>query len=174
MEFTEENLNLLHKIRPPNLEDAGLEDCALPPDSIHQAFLKAATAVGSRAATILAGKDDISDASTCVDDPWGEIPAPKDDLVGIEPEIKPPGPCATVKGGGLVGNGESTKDVVVVGERNEEDEVVVVDGGECGEGGDCVDGLRGLEIKEKDEERENDDEHGEKKPTLVEGYFFNP
>ncbi|KAL9232083.1 hypothetical protein vseg_007229 [Gypsophila vaccaria] len=35
-------------IKPPKLEDAGLEDCALPIHSIHQAFLLAASAVSSR------------------------------------------------------------------------------------------------------------------------------
>nr|KAJ0214318.1 hypothetical protein LSAT_V11C400219520 [Lactuca sativa] len=35
--------SLLDKIKPPLLEDAGLEDCALPSDSIQEAFPKAAT-----------------------------------------------------------------------------------------------------------------------------------
>ncbi|KAL7607022.1 hypothetical protein Lser_V15G20018 [Lactuca serriola] len=34
--------SLLDKIKPPLLEDAGLEDCALPSDSIQEAFPKAA------------------------------------------------------------------------------------------------------------------------------------
>lgn len=33
-----------HEILPPRLEDAGLEDCALPLESIQEAFLKAAAA----------------------------------------------------------------------------------------------------------------------------------
>ncbi|GAA0149271.1 hypothetical protein LIER_08495 [Lithospermum erythrorhizon] len=40
MESTEEAS--FHKVQPPRLEDAGLEDCALPPEAIHEAFLKAA------------------------------------------------------------------------------------------------------------------------------------
>ncbi|KAK2988440.1 hypothetical protein RJ640_022277 [Escallonia rubra] len=48
MEATAEAVaGLLEKIRPPRLEDAGLEDCVLPPESIKEAFLKAATAVKS-------------------------------------------------------------------------------------------------------------------------------
>nr|KAJ0205380.1 hypothetical protein LSAT_V11C500276620 [Lactuca sativa] len=39
--------SLLDKINPPLLEDVGLEDCALHPDSIQEAFLKAATAFRS-------------------------------------------------------------------------------------------------------------------------------
>ncbi|KAL7607021.1 hypothetical protein Lser_V15G20019 [Lactuca serriola] len=34
--------SLLDKIKPSLLEDEGLEDCALPPDSIQEVFLKAA------------------------------------------------------------------------------------------------------------------------------------
>ncbi|KAK4761098.1 hypothetical protein SAY87_005991 [Trapa incisa] len=37
----------MDEVLPPRLEDAGLEDCALPVESIHEAFLKAAIAVGS-------------------------------------------------------------------------------------------------------------------------------
>ncbi|XP_074572546.1 uncharacterized protein LOC141829034 [Curcuma longa] len=42
----EENGSVLREgaasIRPPRLEDAGLEDCALPPESIMEAFARAA------------------------------------------------------------------------------------------------------------------------------------
>ncbi|XP_022714983.1 uncharacterized protein LOC111274531 [Durio zibethinus] len=63
-------MGLLEKILPPRLEDAGLEDCALPPDSIHEAFLKAASAVKSRAATFFHsdGEDEVGTA--CVDYPF--------------------------------------------------------------------------------------------------------
>ncbi|GMQ08640.1 hypothetical protein CsSME_00052274 [Camellia sinensis var. sinensis] len=59
MEATREVEDLLDKIRPPRLEDAGLEDSALPPESIHEAFLKAASVVGSRAASISSTDDDL-------------------------------------------------------------------------------------------------------------------
>ena len=62
---------LLDKILPPRLEDAGLEDCALPPNSIQEAFLRVATTVKSRASSIFTTDDD---------------------------EGAPHGPCATEKG----------------------------------------------------------------------------
>ncbi|XP_031388302.1 uncharacterized protein LOC116201273 [Punica granatum] len=52
---------VLAEILPPRLEDAGLEDCALPLDSIHEAFLKAATAVGSRGGGAFASDDEDDD-----------------------------------------------------------------------------------------------------------------
>ncbi|KAG6502512.1 uncharacterized protein LOC121983850 [Zingiber officinale] len=43
---SEENGSVLREgvasVRPPRLEDAGLEDCALPPESIMEAFARAA------------------------------------------------------------------------------------------------------------------------------------
>lgn len=172
MESTGEDLSLLTKIRPPRLEDAGLEDCALPPDSIHQAFVKAAAAVSSRAASLLSGDDN----GGCVADPWPEKSTPSDALIGIAPEGGTPGPCATGKGGASVGEGDSTSDLL--GGRNEEevkkkDEVVVAGGEGGGEGGDCVDGLRGLEIKDNGE-KGNDEDDEDEKPTLVEGYILKP
>lgn len=173
MEAAGEDLGLLSKIRPPPLEDAGLEDCALPLDSIQEAFLKAAAAVGSRAASMFI--DDDADDRGCVNDPWTEKSPPSDALVGIAPESGVPGPCATEKGGALGGNVESGSDVKGArneGEMEKKDEVVVVGGGNGGDGGeDCVDGMRGLKIKEKAEEREDEDGEGDEKPTLVEGYF---
>ena len=84
MESTEKQPSLLQQIIPPRLEDAGLEDPALPPESIHEAFLKAAAAVKSR---LFSGEDD------CIDDPK---PSGEDvsDVVGvIEPENEEPGAC---------------------------------------------------------------------------------
>lgn len=75
MEATEDQR--FHQVLPPRLEDAGLEDCALPPDSIQEAFLKAAAAVKSRAAAILTSSDE--EGESCVEDPWpetGEFPGP--------------------------------------------------------------------------------------------------
>ncbi|KAE8674109.1 hypothetical protein F3Y22_tig00111769pilonHSYRG00409 [Hibiscus syriacus] len=54
-----ESTELLDKILAPCLEDAGLEDCALPPDSIHEAFLKAASAIKSRSKTIYFSDDEV-------------------------------------------------------------------------------------------------------------------
>lgn len=86
MESTENQSNLLHQIIPPRLEDAGLEDPALPPELIHEAFLKAAAAVKSGAASIFSGDD------ACIDDPTPEDDV-SDILDGIEPENEEPGPC---------------------------------------------------------------------------------
>jgi hypothetical protein len=108
MESTEKQPGLLQQIIPPRLEDAGLEDPALPPESIHEAFLKAAAAVKSRIFTS-SGEDD------CIDDPK---PAGEDasDVVGvIEPENEEPGACVD----GLQG---LEKDDVKEKEKSEEKE----------------------------------------------------
>lgn len=89
MEATEDQL--FHQVLPPRLEDAGLEDCALPPDSIQEAFLKAAAAVKSRAAAILTSSDE--EGESCVEDPWPETG-------------EFPGPCVENVGGGEEKNGE--------------------------------------------------------------------
>ncbi|CAO2815396.1 unnamed protein product [Amaranthus hypochondriacus] len=177
MEATAEDLNLLNKIIPPHIDDAGLEDCALPPHSIQEAFFKAASAVGSRASSIFS-----EDTGGCVTDPWPEKSVQSDSLLGIESESTPSEPCAVGKGVPSGKECESGSDVVVVGDRIEEDiekkdEVVVV--GDCEEGGDgkdCVDGLKGLKIKDKEEkyDEDDDDDDEKKKPTLIEGYFLNP
>ncbi|XP_042063665.1 uncharacterized protein LOC121807459 [Salvia splendens] len=83
------------------LEDAGLEDCSLPPDSIREAFWKAASAVRSIA----------SDEGGCVEDPWEES-----SYEG----------CVVEKGGGWT---EAAGDrVVVVGDAEEKvDDYVIWD-----------------------------------------------
>uniref|UniRef100_A0A1D1ZGY0 Ras-related protein Rab-4B n=1 Tax=Anthurium amnicola TaxID=1678845 RepID=A0A1D1ZGY0_9ARAE len=68
-----DGLGPLEAIRPPRLEDAGLEDSALPPEAIQEAFLKAASSVPSR--VINPGDDDEEDGR-CVEDPFpinGEV-----------------------------------------------------------------------------------------------------
>ncbi|GMH17676.1 hypothetical protein Nepgr_019517 [Nepenthes gracilis] len=155
MEASRERTDLFDKIRPPRLEDAGLEDCALPPDSIKEAFLRAATAVGYRAASILTpsqGDDDEEeDSGGCIRDPWPVKSAPSDVLVGIAPEVGPPGSCAAEKVDVLIGDGDlagdSVGDLRVGSEEEKKDEVVVMGPApEEGGIGDCVDGLRGLKI----------------------------
>ncbi|KAL1811399.1 hypothetical protein ACET3Z_021464 [Daucus carota] len=152
---------IFQKIRPPRLEDAGLEDCALPPDSIKEAFLKAASAVRSS----LLSQSDEEDESACVQDPWPCSGDSADALVGISPENSPPGSCAGRKGGKVP---DRLGDKVVGGVSDADvasDEVVgVVDvaEGEC-----CVDELKGMRIgekKKKDSAKESD------KPGLTEGY----
>ncbi|PON88447.1 hypothetical protein TorRG33x02_158130 [Trema orientale] len=170
----EQGGGILHHILPPRLEDAGLEDCALPPDSIKEAFLKAATAVKSRATSILTADEHDEEGSDgdCVKDPWP--PAAKErssDLVGVglSPEAEPPGACTAEKGVDVGGD----EVVVVEGEGDEKEDEVVGGKVEVENGGKaCVEGLQGLEIDEKknggaDEEEEDEDEE---RPILVGGY----
>ncbi|CAH1432654.1 unnamed protein product [Lactuca virosa] len=79
--------SLLDKVKPPRLEDAGLEDCALPPDSIREAFLKAATTVSSH---MFHHSDDELEGD-CINDP----------LAGITSKVDPLFACDPKKGGEL-------------------------------------------------------------------------
>lgn len=156
MEATE---GIFEKIRPPRIEDAGLEDCALPPESIKQAFLKAASAVRS---SLLS---DDEDESTCVHDPWEES---SDALVGITPENEAPGSCAGKKGGEVP---ERLGDQVVdgVSDADVAKGDVVVGIGEVSEGGECcVEEMKGLKIGEKTEKKHDVEESD--RPILTEGY----
>ncbi|KAL4606811.1 hypothetical protein ACB092_09G130800 [Castanea dentata] len=107
---------LLNQISPPRLEDAGLKDCFLPPDSIKEAFLKATTAMKSRVSSIFATNLDNNDddKGNCVEDPWTTADA-NDTLVRLSLEHKDEadsGPCAKEKGNGVLKVGP---DNVVVG-----------------------------------------------------------
>ncbi|XP_057767213.1 uncharacterized protein LOC130987632 [Salvia miltiorrhiza] len=129
---------VIDSIMPPRLEDAGLEDCALPPESIREAFLKAASAVRSIVSTS-------GDEGGCVEDPWEES---SDALVGIADGLDAPSEgCVVEKGGGST---EAAGDRVAVGGDAEAKGDVVVAPGVPGGGEEaCVDGLQGLEIGEK-------------------------
>ncbi|XP_024979266.1 uncharacterized protein LOC112516451 [Cynara cardunculus var. scolymus] len=163
--------SLLDKIQPPRLEDAGLEDCALPPDSIQEAFLKAATAVRSR---IFHASDDESEGD-CINDPWPTIGSPVDKLVGITTEEDPPGACAPKKGGELP---EMTGDEVVTGGREGIPDKVVEPEVPDEREKSCVDGLQGLKIGERkniggkksetEKESKKDEEEEEERAVLVE------
>ncbi|KAH6794412.1 hypothetical protein C2S52_004889 [Perilla frutescens var. hirtella] len=159
MEAAGKAKSLIDKIMPPRLEDAGLEDCALPPESIKEAFLKAASAVRSTVS-------DSGDEGGCVEDPWEDS---SDVLVGITDGVTAPSEgCAVEKGGGLT---EAPGDKVVVGGGDAEAKAAdAVVGPGVPEGGEpCVDGLQGLEIRGKgrgilgkkklkdDEEKRGDD-----------------
>lgn len=168
--------SLLDKIQPPRLEDAGLEDCALPPDSIQEAFLKAATAVRSR---IFYASDEESEGD-CINDPWPTIGSSGDKLVGVATEADPPGACAPKKGGELP---EVTGDEVVTDGREAMPDKVVEPEVPDEAGKSCVDGLQGLKIGEKsgngeivgkksetetNKESKKDEEEDEKRSVLVE------
>ncbi|XP_072966414.1 uncharacterized protein [Typha angustifolia] len=178
----EEIGGVFQSLLPPKLEDAGLEDCALPPESIIEAFSRAAISIKSR---FTEEEDDEEKEGGCVQDPRpsnGEI---ADSLVGGGGGSK----TLPVCGGGGVGSGVegrkgSGDEVVVVGVDEEEmegDRVVVV-GGEQEEqdvGGkrSCVEGV-GVGIlggkkklglsEEKEDEGEGESDGGNRKPILVE------
>ncbi|CAI9753802.1 unnamed protein product [Fraxinus pennsylvanica] len=168
MDAAREVEGFLDKIKPPRLEDAGLEDCALPPESIKEAFLKAANAVRS---IISAPDDEDEGEGRCVDDP---IEGSSDILVGIKEGVKsPPGSCAAEKGGGLT---EAAGDDVLVAGGGAEDKPGDLLGSSVPEDREaaCVDGLQGLEIGGKgrgilDKKMKNEKgEDEEKKPILAE------
>ncbi|KAK6124990.1 hypothetical protein DH2020_041264 [Rehmannia glutinosa] len=142
MEGAREAGSFLDKITPPRLEDAGLEDCALPPESIKEAFLKAASAVRS---LVSASDDEDESGGRCVDDPWEDS---SDALVGIKEGVTAPSEgCAAEKGGRLA---EVPGDKVSVGGGDPEGKSDELVGPGLPEGGEaCVDGLQGLEIGEK-------------------------
>ncbi|CAN6195633.1 unnamed protein product [Urochloa humidicola] len=142
-------------IRPPRLEDAGLEDCALPPESIAEAFSLAAAAVSSRLARFPLSDDEGEDEEE------GRAPAPRgggcvDDPVPARGTV--PGADALVGGGAVTGGADAVvvvgggrggecEDAVVVGGRGEEQDGVVVVGegrGETrlGKEDGCVKGVR--------------------------------
>ncbi|GER44998.1 RNA-binding (RRM/RBD/RNP motifs) family protein [Striga asiatica] len=171
-----EEESFLDLIKPPRLEDAGLEDCALPPESIKEAFLKAASAVRS----IISSSGDKDEGGVrCVEDPWEDS---SDALVGItEGTTGPTEGCIVEKGGGLT---EAPGDRVSVGGGDEKSDAVVVPGAEEG-GGEaaCVDGLQGLEIGEKGKGNlgkkigetdcdvdEDEEKRADNTPILVEGF----
>ncbi|KAJ6327542.1 hypothetical protein OIU78_014416 [Salix suchowensis] len=164
MEATKEGSGLLDQIVPPRLEDSGLEDCALPPDLIKEAFLKAASAVKSRATFIFSDEDESADY---VQDPWLEkakfasdklvgvppVPGASDALGGIEMGKETPGSCVAEKGGGVVEAGGNK--VVVVGGDVEEIE---------NERGDCL----GVGLKKKEENgSEAEEEEGREDPDVM-------
>ncbi|CAI9114132.1 OLC1v1014785C1 [Oldenlandia corymbosa var. corymbosa] len=183
MEATEEAKGIFGKIVPPRLEDAGLEDCALPPDAIKAAFAKAATAVRS----VISASDDEEAEGHCVNDPWPVVGDSSDTLVGITDGVdEVPGSCANEKGAGLP---EVTGDEVAVRDEDERVDELVTGGPTVPEGGEkaCVDGLQGLELeiggkskgklgkKQSDGEGNNvDDDDSEEKdsevPILTEDY----
>lgn len=168
MEATKEDIGLLNKIIPPRLEDAGLEDCALPPDAIKEAFFKAASVVKSSASSFLHSDDDVED---CLDDPWPQAKEVSDTVVGVSSPPEERGPCGVVKGDGVVEEGEDKVVVTGIDEVAEEKHDVVVGGGDVTEGKGvrgCVEGLKGLKIEEKEKnKKENKESEG---PTLVEGF----
>ncbi|GKU92546.1 hypothetical protein SLEP1_g6258 [Rubroshorea leprosula] len=87
-----ESVGLLDKILPPRLKDAGLKDCALPAESIHEAFLKAASTMKSRAATLFHADDEEEEEEEeeeepgCLEDPSPDN-AKGDALIDVMPRL---------------------------------------------------------------------------------------
>ncbi|RCV36660.1 hypothetical protein SETIT_8G000200v2 [Setaria italica] len=167
-------------IRPPRLEDAGLEDCALPLESIAEAFSLAAAAVSSRLARFPPSDD--SDE----EDEEGRVLAPRggscvDDAGPARGAVPDADALVVGDGGGgadevvVVGGGRGggCEDAVVVGGRGEErDGVVVVGEGsgekELGKEGGCVEGvLEGVSESGRAHGDEKDDEEVAEKAILV-------
>jgi hypothetical protein len=158
-------------IRPPRLEDAGLEDCALPPESIAEAFSLAAMAVSSRFPRLsLSDDEDEGDAPVaprggCVDEAGPTCGAIPDALVGAGGGREGGADEVVVVGG----SGGGGSDKVVVVERGDEEDRVVVVGEELekklGQEKGCVEGIR----EEGEREKEEEDEMV-KKAILVEDF----
>ncbi|XVE52091.1 hypothetical protein DITRI_Ditri02bG0093400 [Diplodiscus trichospermus] len=173
-----ESTGLLDKILPPRLEDAGLEDCALPPDSIHEAFLKAASAVKSRAATFFHSDDEEDEVEPgCLDDPFPDKGKCCSDILVSPPCLDVPD--VVVVGGSLDPASDLVESCVKEKESGREvvegKYMVVVGGGEeAVDGKGCLDDeLKGLKIGEKEKkenENEEEEERGKEKPILVEGF----
>ncbi|XP_030491795.2 uncharacterized protein LOC115707851 [Cannabis sativa] len=160
MEITnEQGGGILHRIIPPRFEDAGLEDCALPPDAIKEAFFKAASAVKRSASWIFTPSEDSDSEGDCVKDHWTAGKDHSDVATGI-PEAVYPGPCTAEKGIEAVGLGGQD---VVTGNNDE-----IAEGKSKRKA--CVEGLQGLEIDEKNDGVDDEDGEDEDRPILVEGY----
>uniref|UniRef100_A0ACD5XRK8 Uncharacterized protein n=1 Tax=Avena sativa TaxID=4498 RepID=A0ACD5XRK8_AVESA len=150
-------------IRPPRLEDAGLEDCALPPESIAEAFSLAAMAVSSRFPRLSlsddedenedGGDDPFAPGGGCVEDAGPTCGSIPDALVGTGGGREGGADEVVVVGGG--GRVGFCDEVVVVGRGDDEDRVVVV--GEelekkLGQDKGCVEGIREEEDRKKEED----------------------
>ncbi|KAF8781259.1 hypothetical protein HU200_000619 [Digitaria exilis] len=168
-------------IRPPRLEDAGLEDCALPPESIAEAFSLAAAAVSSRLARFPLSEDS--------EDEEDDASAPRGG--GCVDDARPgrgavPDADALVEGGGATGDrgadevlvvgggaGGGCEDTVVIGDRVKEEDIVVVVGEgrgdqNLGKEDGCVDGVReGVSEPIRAQGGREDDEEVAEKAILV-------
>ncbi|XP_010924741.2 uncharacterized protein [Elaeis guineensis] len=172
-------------IRPPRLEDAGLEDCALPPESIMEAFSRAAISLRSRISNVAATgeQEEKSEDGACVQDPGpsnGEVP---DALLGGGTTESSASLLSCGSDGGVEDEEEGGKSgqdkVVVVGGDGEGDlasDRLVVVGGEKSEvegKRSCVEGIEqgvfgGEKKREHDEEQEEADEGDGDRPILIE------
>uniref|UniRef100_A0A0E0B271 Uncharacterized protein n=1 Tax=Oryza glumipatula TaxID=40148 RepID=A0A0E0B271_9ORYZ len=141
-------------VRALRLEDAGLEDCGLPQESIAEAFSLATMAVSSRLAhfSLFDDDDDEEDdhlfpprgggAGGCVEDSGPTCRVIPDALVGVGGDRRSGADEVVVVGGG---GGEGGDEVVIGGRGDEEDRVVVVGeerGEKLGSDNGCIEGIR--------------------------------
>ncbi|KAG9456082.1 hypothetical protein H6P81_000590 [Aristolochia fimbriata] len=155
----------LKMIRPPSLEEAGLEDCALPPEAIKEAFAKAASSVKSRAASLFSAGEE-KEPGDCVQNPAPTVGELKDSLIGMS--ARPGKSCGAAEKGRLT---EVWGDKVVPGVESggSSDKVLGAEVPAERGGRACVDGLRG--VRKVDEGGyETDDEGEREKPILAEGF----
>ncbi|KAL3700294.1 hypothetical protein R1sor_018316 [Riccia sorocarpa] len=141
--------------RPPRLEDAGLEDCALPVHAIQEAFRRAADAVSniSSAATgALSRKNEREPDNECIHNPGPTVGNWEDRCLGSSGTgtLGEKESCVEPKAGGLLEEGH---DVVVQGGEDIKTGKLVVGsetGPKLGEGG-CVAGNDGEDVAESKE-----------------------
>ncbi|KAG8056483.1 hypothetical protein GUJ93_ZPchr0002g25348 [Zizania palustris] len=171
-------------IRPPPLEDAGLEDCALPPEAIAEAFSLAAKAVSSRLAHLSFSDEDEDDGDRsltprvrygggCVDESGTTCGAIPDALVGTGCDRNGCADEVVVVGGGsevvVGGSGDDEDRVVVLGD--EQDQKLDPDKG-------CVEGIRETENESLDwggmegngDEEKEEEEVAMEKAILVQDF----
>jgi hypothetical protein len=164
---------------PPRLEDAGLEDCALPLEKIQEAFRLAAEKMHTAAESVVEvlGVQGIkeNDDGVCVPDPKGANGQWGDSLVDDSDGIRGLGDsCVDTHTGGIL---EEGKDAVVdSGIEGKEDKLVggIGDvGPKLGEGGCIAGDLGGLGgvpgvISSPERKTHDDDDDDEPKgPTLA-------
>ncbi|KAI3977446.1 hypothetical protein MKX01_000359 [Papaver californicum] len=159
MEATNEEGSLLSSIRPPKLEDAGLEDCALSHDCIKEAFFKAANSLKSLGRTDLDSEDEEE-----TDVLKGELGLP-DSLIGVKPVSDPPASsCSNEKGNGLP---EVIGDEACVGgdgseiSEKESNRILGLNVPQGKKEDACIDGLQGLKIHDNDNEDDDEDDDEE-------------
>ncbi|KAJ7522794.1 hypothetical protein O6H91_18G026800 [Diphasiastrum complanatum] len=95
----------LFSTKPPRLEDAGLEDPALLPDAIQEAFRLAAEKVRSAATEVLGRIDTTSNPSSCIEEGGFTEDQWDDALVDFVEEGQQGSCCTDTRAGGLVEEG---------------------------------------------------------------------
>jgi hypothetical protein len=163
------NVGFLSSV-PPKLEDAGLEDCALPIEGVQEAFRIAAEKAKAAADSLkinLKGSDE--DVGGCLSDPKPTIGDLKDAGIGLAGST-PDESCVETNTGGLL---EEGTDAVVdpVGEPKEDKLVGGIDvQPKLGEYG-CVGPVIGAEPSVTTDSADDGGDEEPKGPSLTEAYL---